>query len=396
MRKDFLFTSESVTEGHPDKLCDQISDSIVDEFLREDPFSRVVAECAVSTGLVFIAARFASRAQIDIPSVARRVIGHVGYDEGEFDAKSCSIMTTLNEMPDEAYKALDERAFSEEEIDRFPAQNLVTVFGYACRQTPGMIPLPIWLSHKLARRLATVRLTGKLPYLEPDGTTQVGVEYKHRQPDRIHSMTLVAALDPQDFPDPATLERDLWRHVIEPVFADEEVKPDADTHIFVNPGGTFLGGGPARHSGLTGRKTASDLYGGFCRQGGAALSGKDPVRVDRVGAYAARYAAKNIVAAGLADECEIQLSYALGQSRPFSVHVETFGTKKVPHKKIEERVNDAFDFRPAAIIRQFGLRHLPQASKRGFYGRLAAYGHVGRLDLGLPWELVDKAAAIKE
>lgn len=395
MRKNFLFTSDSVTEGHPDKLCDQISDAIVDEFLREDPFSRVVAECAVSTGLVFIAARFASGARIDIPSVARRVIAHVGYDEGEFDAKSCSIMTTLNEMPEEAYEARDERAFTEEEIDRFPAKNLVSVFGYACRQTPGMIPLPVWLSHKLARRLATVRLTGKLTYLEPDGTTQVGVEYKHRQPDRIHSITLVAALDPRDFPDPKTLERDVWRHVIEPVFADEEVKPDADTRIFVNPGGTFLGGGPARHSGLTGRKTASDLYGGFCRQGGAALSGKDPVRVDRIGAYAARYAAKNIVAAGLADECEIQLSYAIGQAQPFSIEVETFGTKKVPHKAIEERLNDAFDFRPAAVIRQFGLRHLPQVSKKGFYGRLAAYGHVGRLDLGLPWELVDKAAAIK-
>jgi S-adenosylmethionine synthetase len=391
MKKDFMFTSESVTEGHPDKLCDQISDAIVDHFLQQDPCSRVIAECAVSTSILFIAARFASGVNIDFPYIARQVIDQIGYEQSEFNGKTCSILTSLRELPRGDYSCFDEQYLTEREIDNIAVKNQVTVFGFACRQTPAFMPLPIWLAHKLARRLTSARLQKILPYLSQDGKTQVGVEFRNRVPHRIHSITVVASQQKGSGPDLRKLNEDIREAVIDVVFRDEDIKPDKDTRIFVNPDGPFVTGGPSVHSGLTGRKNAIDTYGEYSRHSGAALSGKDPMRIDRVGAYAARYAAKNVVAAGLADECEIQLSYSIGLASPVSIQVETFGTGKVPDGVIADLVEENFDFRLAGIIRQFSLRRLPAAIKGGFYRKLAAYGHVGRMDIGLPWELNDKA-----
>lgn len=393
MKQDFIFISESVTEGHPDKLCDQISDAVIDQFLHDDPYSRAVVECAVSTGIVFIAARYRSGAIVDIPHIARRVISQVGYDQKDFNAKTSSIMTSLNEMSNGPAPA-DERTLSEDAIEAVTAKNQANVFGYACNQTVAYMPLPIWLAHKLARRLSAVRLTRELPYLRPDAKTQVGVEFRNRRPARIHSITLLAAHAPTGTPKPDQLREELRAHVIKPVFFDEPIQPDENTRVFVNPEGPFNVGGPSVHSGLTGRKNAIDTYGEYSRHSGAALSGKDPLRVDRIGAYAARYAAKNIVAAGLADECEVHLSYTIGLSRPVSVEVETFGTGKRPDSEIAAALTAHFDFRPAGIVRQFNLRHLPALTKGGFYRKLAAYGHVGRMDIGLPWELTDKVALL--
>ena len=393
MKQDFIFISESVTEGHPDKLCDQISDAVIDQFLHDDPYSRAVVECAVATGIVFIAARYRSGAIVDIPHIARRVISQVGYDQKDFNAKTSSIMTSLNEMSNGTALA-DERTLSEDAIEAVTAKNQANVFGYACNQTAAYMPLPIWLAHKLARRLNAVRLTRELPYLRPDAKTQVGVEFRNRRPARIHSITLLAAHAPTGTPKPEQLREELRAHVIEPVFFDEPVRPDENTRLFVNPEGPFNVGGPSVHSGLTGRKNAIDTYGEYSRHSSAALSGKDPLRVDRIGAYAARYAAKNVVAAGLADECEVHLSYTIGLSRPVSVEVETFGTGKRPDSEITAALKAHFDFRPAGIVRQFNLRHLPALTKGGFYRKLAAYGHVGRMDIGLPWELTDKVALL--
>ena len=396
MKKDFVFTSESVTEGHPDKLCDQISDAFVDHFLQQDPFSRVIAECAVATSIVFIAARFASRAVVDFPSLARDTINRIGYSQSTFNAKTCSILTSLKELPSDEYLPVDERNLSDEEIEMIPVKNQVTVFGFACNQTPSLMPLPIWLAHKFSRRLTSVRLQRILPYLAPDGKTQVGVEYTDRRPSRIHSITVIASQTKEGQPDIKRLYDDIMETVILPAFLDEDIKPDERTRIFINPDGPFITGGPSVHSGLTGKKTAVDMYGEYARQSGAALSGKDPSRIDRIGAYAARYAAKNVVAAGLADECEIQLSYSIGFSRPVSIQVETFRTGIIPDSQIALRVAEHFDFRLAGIIKQFSLRFLPSIIKGGFYRKLAAYGHVGRMDIGLPWELTDKSALLRE
>src|SRR5919108_3107736 len=332
MRKDFIFTSESVTEGHPDKLCDQISDAIVDRFLRQDPASAIIAECGVATAVVFIGARFATNASVDIPDVARQVITQIGYEQPDFNGKTCSVVTSLKEIPRDDRRWVDEKDLSEEEMDRLTVKNQVTVFGFACDQTPALMPLPIWLAHKLARRLMSARLQKLLPYLTPDGKTQVGVEYRDRRPYRIHSITVIASQSCQPAaggPDRRRLQDDLREAIIDDVFQEEGIKPDRDTYIFINPDGLFIGGGPAVHAGLTGGKTAIDTYGEYARHSGSALSGKDPSRIDRVGAYAARYAAKNVVAAGLADECEVQLSYSTGLSRPVSVQVETFGTGRI-------------------------------------------------------------------
>ena len=398
MKKDFIFTSESVTEGHPDKLCDQISDAIVDHFLQQDPYSRVIAECAVSTAIMFIAARFESKASVDFPNIARQVVNQIGYDQNAFNAKTCSIVTSLKELPHDEHCCFDERELSDAEIDAIPTKNQVTIFGFACSQTSALIPLPLWLAHKLARKLTSVRLQKILPYLAPDGKTQVGIEYRNGKPSRIHSITVIASQDKSSAaggPDMKRLEDDIRQAVIDSVFPDEDIKPDRSTKIFINPDGPFIIGGPSVHSGLTGRKNAIDLYGEYSRQSGAALSGKDPMRIDRIGAYAARYAAKNVVAAGLAEECEIQLSYSIGLSRPVSLQVETFGTGKIPDEKISALVERHFDFRLAGIVRQFNLRYLPSILKGGFYRKLAAYGHVGRMDIGLPWELTDKIQQIK-
>ncbi|MEW6299085.1 MAG: methionine adenosyltransferase [Thermodesulfobacteriota bacterium] len=399
MRTDFMFTSESVTEGHPDKLCDQISDAIVDRFLQQDPYSAVIAECAVATAIVFIATRFASDASIDVPNVARHVISQVGYDQSTFNAKTCSVVTSLRELPPEERRSFSEKELSDEEIDRIAVKNQVTVFGFACDQTPALMPLPIWLAHRLARRLTSVRLQRTLPYLNPDGKTQVGVEYRNRRPSRIHSITVIGSQTQTPAaggPSLSQLQDDLRQAVIDFVFQDEEVRPDEKTRIFINPDGPFILGGPSVHSGLTGRKNAIDTYGEYCRHSGAALSGKDPTRIDRIGAYAARYAAKNVVAAGLASECEVQLSYSIGLSRPVSIQVETFGSGKIPDEQIAALLKRHCDFRLAGIMRQFNLRFLPSSVKGGFYRKLAAYGHVGRMDIGLPWEVTDKAPVLRE
>ncbi len=394
MKKSFVFTSESVTEGHPDKLCDQISDAFVDHILSQDPLARVVAECAVATSIVFIAARFDTPVSIDFPHVARETIRRVGYTDSQFNEKTCSIVTSLQEMaPDESAR-FDEKELTDEEIGKVAARNQVTLFGYACTQTPAFMPLPIWLAHKLARRLTSVRFQKLLPYLSPDGWTQVGIEYKDREPSRIQSLTLIAStLSRETTLD--QLRRDIMETVIEPVFLEEVLRPDGRTIININPEGLMFGGGPSLHSGLTGRKNAIDTYGEYSRHSGSALSGKDPLRIDRSGAYAARHAAKNVVAAGLARECEVLLSYSIGQAEPVSVQVQTFGTGTITDDEIIDRLERHFDFRPAAILRQFNLRHLPALVKGGFYRRLAAYGQVGRMDIGLPWEVTDKVRLLK-
>ena len=394
MKKDFMFTSESVTEGHPDKLCDQISDAIVDHFLQKDPCSRVIAECAVSTAIVFIAARFSSAESIDFSNIARQVISQIGYDQNTFNAKTCSVLTSLKELPAEKC-SFDEKTLDDKAIDRITVKNQVNVFGFACNQTSALMPLPIWLARKLSRRLASARLQKILTYLSPDGKTQVGIEYRNRKPKRIHSITVIASQNQEDTPNLKQLRDEIRQAVIEQVFLDEEVQPDAKTRIFVNPDWPFIIGGPSVHSGLTGRKNAIDTYGEYSRHSGAALSGKDPMRIDRVGAYAARYAAKNVVVAGLADECEVQLSYSIGLARPVSIQVETFGTGKISDEAIAALVEQHFDFRLAAIVKQFSLRHLPSIVKGGFYRKLAAYGHVGRMDIGLPWELTDRASLLR-
>ncbi|KAB2833167.1 MAG: methionine adenosyltransferase [Candidatus Brocadia sp.] len=395
MKEDFIFTSESVTEGHPDKLCDLISDAIVDYFLQKNPLSTIIAECAVSTSIIFIAARFASDVIADFPNIARQVVNQVGYEQHSFNGKTCGIVTSLKEMPEGEHRCFDERVLSDEEIERIPVKNQVTAFGFACSQTPAFMPLPIWLAHRLSRKLTSARLQRILPYLEPDGKTQVGIEYKNRKPFRIHSITVIASQKRAEEPALQKLERDIREAVIESVFRDEPIKPDNRTRIFVNPDGIFLTGGPSVHSGLTGRKNAIDTYGEYARHSGSALSGKDPTRIDRVGAYAARYAAKNVVAAGLAGECEVQLSYSIGLSRPVSIQVETFGTGKISDDEIAMLVEKHFDFRLASIIKQFNLRYLPSLVRGGFYKKLAAYGHVGRMDIGLPWELIDKVNLLK-
>ncbi|MEJ2060072.1 MAG: methionine adenosyltransferase [Gammaproteobacteria bacterium] len=395
MKSDFMFTSDSVTEGHPDKLCDQISDAIVDRFMAQDHHANVSAECAVSRGVVFIAARFASSAQVDVTEVARGVIEQVGYRQGEFSARDCTILTSLTELPPDVERITCLERSAAGDIDCLPVRNQVTVFGFACNQTPAMMPLPIWLAHRLARRLTAVRLNEELPYLAPDGKTQVGVEYRNRKPHRIHSITLIASQTTADQPDIEVLCEDLKRLVIDPTFADEKVRPDKNTRIFINPEGAVIGGGPSLHSGLTGRKTAVDTYGEYARHSGAALSGKDPMRIDRIGAYAARYAAKNVLAAGLADECEVQLSYTIGLAQPVSVQVETFGTATLDENEIAQRLQAHMDFSPASILNRFRLLQLSRELDGGLYRKLAAYGQVGRTDIDLPWEQTDLAEQLK-
>ena len=389
-----IFTSESVTEGHPDKLCDQISDTIVDHFLKQDPYARVRAECAVSSAILFIAVRYASDAKVDFSYLARKVIQRIGYDQPDFNAKICSILSAPQELPLNMAHRFDETKLSDKEIDKVAAKNQVTLFGFACDQTPALMPLPIWLANRLAKRLGEVRHAKRLPYLLPDGKVQVAVAYQRRRPVRIHGVTVMASLEHPKQVDAKTLTADLMETVIEPVFANEPIRPDKETRILVNPDGPYQGG-PTHHSGLTGRKSAVDTYGEYARHSGDALSGKDPMRVDRVGAYAARYAAKNIVAAGLAAECEVMLSYSIGITRPVSLEIQTFGTGKLPDEKIRDILERQFEFRLAGIMKHFRLRHLPSKHTEGYFQRLAAYGHFGREDLDLPWEKTDKAEALK-
>lgn len=396
MSKISLFTSDSVTEGHPDRVCDLISDAVVDRFLQQDPFSRVVTECALSKNVVFLAARFASKAAVDIPEVARQAIEDIGFHSGEFSARDCTVVTSFVAQSLDQRVEQDEAGMSDKELDRFTVKNQVTQFGFACRQTPELLPFPIVIANRLARQLTAARRQQTIPYLSADCTTQVGVEYDGRDPVRIHSVTLIAGTHGVPKLGPAELRSDLMMAVIDPVFAGEAIKPDEGTEIFVNPRGMLHKSGPAAHSGMTGRKTASDTYGGYARQAGSALSGKDPTRIDRVGAYAARYAAKNVVAAGLAEECEIQLSYTIGQSHPVSIQVSTFGTGTISEDAIKKRVEQNFDFRLGAIIRNFGLRHLPAQHRSGFYRKLPAHGHFGASFTELPWERTDKAPLLNE
>jgi S-adenosylmethionine synthetase len=393
MQPDYVFSSESVTAGHPDKLCDQISDAIVDRYLRQDPLSRVTAECAVSTSILFLSVKSRSRATIDAPAAAREVLREIGYVGHQgFDARTCTIMTSLHELADDGHAQIDEEVLDDESIDRVPARDQATVFGYACSDTSMHMPLPIWLAHRLARKLS--ELQRELVTLSPDGKIQVAVEYHDHRPIRIAGISIVACQHSRDRPGHAELEADLRERVIASAFAELELKPDDRTRIAINPDGPQVPGGPALHAGLTGRKTAVDGYGEYARNGAAALSGKDPSRIDRVGSYAARHAARHIVAAGLAERCEVQLSYSIGLSHPVSVLVHTFGTGKITDEELVKRVPRVFDFRPAAIVRRFALRSLPAQRQGSFYRHLAAYGQVGRHDIDSPWERLESIAAL--
>ncbi len=409
MSRRYLFTSESVTEGHPDKICDQISDTVLDALLTQDPKSRVAAEVVVNTGLVLITGEITSQAQVNYIDLARKKIAEIGYihaDNG-FSANSCSVQIALDtQSPDIAQgvnAAQEKRELSsDEELDLIGAGDQGIMFGFACNETPELMPLPISLAHRISLQLSVVRKNGLLPYLRPDGKTQVTVLYEDGKPVGIdtilistqHTETIgdITATDAVQ----AKIKEDLWSSVVEPVFADITIKPDANTRFFVNPTGKFVVGGPQGDAGLTGRKIIVDTYGGYSRHGGGAFSGKDPTKVDRSAAYAARYVAKNIVAAGLADKCEVQLSYAIGVARPVSMMIETFGTGKVDEDRLLEVIKEHFELRPAGIIKTFDLQNIPSQRGGRFYQDVAAYGHFGRTDIELPWEQTDKAVLLKE
>lgn len=411
--KNFLFTSESVTEGHPDKVCDQISDAILDEFLTKSSKSRVAAETTVTTGLALVCGEISSDCYVDIPSVVRNTIKNIGYageEGGGFDYKTCAVLTSLDEQStdiaggvNKAFETREDNAdTSSLETENLGAGDQGIMFGYACNETPELMPLPISLAHKLAYRLSQVRKQGLFNYLRPDGKSQVTVEYVDGKPARIHTIVISTQHDPQingesdNHKVQAIIKSDLIKHVVNYVFESEALKPDADTIYLINPSGRFVIGGPQGDAGLTGRKIIVDTYGGYSRHGGGAFSGKDPTKVDRSAAYAARYVAKNIVAAGLAEKCELELAYAIGVAEPISILVDTFGTGKITDDAITELVKKNFDLRPAAIINQFDLRGLPAKNGGKFYQKLAAYGHMGRTDFDVPWEVTDKAQALKE
>ncbi|MGL4619678.1 methionine adenosyltransferase [Chroococcidiopsis sp.] len=409
MSRRYLFSSESVTEGHPDKICDQISDTILDALLAQDPSSRVAAEVVVNTGLVLITGEITSKAQVNYVNLARQKIAEIGYTDAVngFCSNSCSVLVALDEQSADIAQGVNtaqetREQSSEELFDSTGAGDQGIMFGFACNETPELMPLPISLAHRISRRLAAVRKTGQLAYLRPDGKTQVTIAYEDGRPVGIDTILISTQHAPTigDITDEkavqAKIKEDLWSAVVEPVFADIEVKPDAQTRFLVNPTGKFVIGGPQGDSGLTGRKIIVDTYGGYSRHGGGAFSGKDPTKVDRSAAYACRYVAKNIVAAGLADKCEVQLSYAIGVARPVSILVETFGTGKIDEDVLLELVQQNFELRPAGIIHAFNLRNLPAERGGRFYQDVAAYGHLGRNDLDLPWEKTDKAEVLKQ
>ena len=389
-----LFTSESVTEGHPDKMCDAISDAILDACMEQDPMSRVACETASCTGFVLVTGEITTKAQLDIPSIVRKTVNEIGYNDAKtgFDGHTCAVMVALDQQsPDIAMgvdKALEakENKMSDEQLEAIGAGDQGMMFGYATNETPELMPYPISLAHKLALQLTKVRKDGTLKYLRPDGKTQVSVEYdENGKPKRLEAVVLSTQHD-EDVTQEQVHE-DIKKYVFDPILPTELV--DAETKFFINPTGRFVIGGPHGDAGLTGRKIIVDTYGGYARHGCGAFSGKDCTKVDRSAAYAARYVAKNIVAAGLADKCEIQLSYAIGVAQPTSIMVDTFGTGKLSDEKLVEIVRENFDLRPAGIIKMLDLR-------RPIYRGTAAYGHFGRTDLNLPWEATDKAEALKK
>ena len=394
MSDDFIFTSESVTRGHPDKLCDQVSDAVVDHLLSLDPSAGIIAECAVASGVLFISAHYASRSAVAIPDVARDVIRDVGYTPDVFDPDACAIMTSFMDHSERDYVPLDLESMTDADIDTITVKDNATVFGYACDQTGPLMPVPLWLAHALAKRLDEPAVMRELPGLLPDAKTQAGIEFIDARPTRIYSVTLETSQREKEGPTLAQLRDGLIELVIKPVLADSPLPADADTRYFINPEGPVIGGGPAVHSGLTGRKTGMDTYGEFSRHSGAALSGKDPMRIDRIGAYIARYAAKNVVAAGLAGECEVQLSYSIGEAHPVSLRVRTFGSGELNDRDIADRLRQVIDFRPGGIVRDLRLKTL-SAQKGGFYRKLAVYGHMGRSEPEVPWEETDIAGKLK-
>ena len=389
-----LFTSESVTEGHPDKICDQISDAVLDALLAQDPMSRVACETAVTTGLVLVMGEITTKAQIDIQTIFRETVREIGYDRAKygFDCDTCGVIVALDKQSTDIAMGVDkaleakENHMSDEEIEAIGAGDQGMMFGYATNETPELMPYPISLAHKLARKLTEVRKNGTLPYLRPDGKTQVSVEYdENGKPCRLEAVVLSTQHDENVSQE--QIHADIKKYVFDPVLPQDMI--DDETKFFINPTGRFVIGGPNGDSGVTGRKIIVDTYGGYARHGGGAFSGKDCTKVDRSAAYAARYVAKNIVAAGLAEKCEIQLSYAIGVARPTSIMVDTFGTGKLADDKLVEIIRENFDLRPAGIIKLRDLR-------RPIYKQTAAYGHFGRTDIDLPWEKTDKVDDLKK
>ena len=389
-----LFTSESVTEGHPDKMCDQVSDAILDALMEADPMSRVACETAMTTGLVLVMGEVTTNAYVDIQKIVRDTVTEIGYTRGKFgfDAETCGVLVSLDEQSEDIALGVDkaleakEQGMSEEEIDAIGAGDQGMMFGFAVNETEDYMPYPISLAHKLALQLTKVRKDGTIPYLRPDGKTQVTVEYdENDRPVSIDTVVLSTQHDPDVTQE--KIKEDIRKYVFNPVLPEEMV--DENTKFFINPTGRFVIGGPHGDSGLTGRKIIVDTYGGYARHGGGAFSGKDCTKVDRSAAYAARYVAKNIVAAGIADKCEIQLSYAIGVAHPTSIMVDTFGTGKLPEATLVSMIRENFDLRPAGIIEMLDLR-------RPIYKQTAAYGHFGRSDLDLPWERLDKVDALKK
>ncbi len=411
--QNFLFTSESVTEGHPDKVCDQISDAILDEFLTKDPKSRVAAETTVTTGMALVCGEITSNCYVDIPSVVRNTIKSIGYngeEGGGFDYKTCAVLTSIDEQSSDiaggvnkAYETRSDNAdTSKDETLDIGAGDQGIMFGFACDETSELMPLPISLAHKLAYRLSQIRKQKLVDYLRPDGKSQVTVEYRNGKPYRIDTIVISTQHDPEirGISDNQKIQQiireDMINLVVKPVFENYDIKPDEKTRYLINPSGRFVIGGPQGDAGLTGRKIIVDTYGGYARHGGGAFSGKDPTKVDRSAAYAARWVAKNIVKAGLASKCEIELAYAIGTAQPVSILVDTFSTGKISDEELSKIVRETFDLRPAAIIKQFDLRNLPAKNGGKFYQKLAAYGHVGREDFSIPWEETQMASILKE